>query len=319
MKERVLLLLSSIFMTIFLVFALTIDLMTEGDFPLYAIILYSLYIIGTIIFYYYAFSKKNINRFLGYLISFILFLGNIVSGILGFIYMIKTNTYKKRDLPELEILHEYPTIVYILVFLVSLVLLFIVPLFVKSKIIKYILEGLIVLVLIFIFRKDLKRDFKYFKEYFREYSRVTYKYYFICLAVYWITFMAVRLYTGITTATNQVELNEAFSKNPLLVVFMALIIAPFMEELLFRGIFRKVFNNKYLFIISSGLVFGALHVIDDFKNPKELLYILVYSVLGLFMAGVYKKTNNIFTNMLFHFTQNALAVIVMTITVFVLK
>ena len=129
MKERVLLLLSSIFMTIFLIIALVFDLMMGEALPLYAIILYSLYTLGTIIFYYYAFSKKNINRFLGYLISFILFLGNIVSGILGFIYMVKTNTYKKRELPKLEILLEYPIIVYILVFLVSLVLLFIVPIF----------------------------------------------------------------------------------------------------------------------------------------------------------------------------------------------
>ena len=100
---------------------------------------------------------------------------------------------------------------------------------------------------------------------------------------------------------------------------MALILAPFMEELLFRGIIRKVFNNGYLFIIISGLIFGILHVIDDFKSPKELLYILVYSVLGFFMAGVYKKTNNIFTNMLFHFTQNALAVLAMILTIFILK
>lgn len=319
MKERVLLLLSSIFMTIFLIFALTFDLMTEGDFPLYAIILYSLYILGTVIFYYYAFSKKNINRFLGYLISFILFLGNIVSGILGFVYMLKTNTYKKRELPKLEILHEYPTIVYILVFIVSMVLLFIIPLFVDNKILKYIFEVFIILTLIIIFRKDLKRDFKSFKEYFREYSTVVYKYYFICLAIYWITFIAVKLYTGITTATNQAELNEAFASKPLFVTFMALVSAPFMEELLFRGIFRKVFNNKYLFIISSGLVFGILHVIDDFKSPKELLYILVYSILGFFMAGVYHKTNNIFTNMLFHFTQNALAILAMVLTTFILK
>ena len=319
MKERVLLLLSSIFMTIFLIFALVFDLMMGEALPLYAIILYSLYTLGTIIFYYYAFSKKNINRFLGYLISFILFLGNIVSGILGFIYMVKTNTYKKRELPKLEILLEYPIIVYILVFLVSLVLLFIVPIFVKEKIFKYLLEVLIISVLVFIFRKDLKRDFKYFKDYFREYSAITYKYYFICLAIYWITFIAVKLYTGIDTATNQVELNEAFAKNPLLVIVMALIIAPFMEELLFRGIFRKVFKNGYLFIIISGLVFGILHVIDDFKSPKELLYILVYSILGFFMAGVYKKTNNLFTNMLFHFTQNALAIVAMILTTFILK
>lgn len=319
MKEKVLLLLSSIFMTIFLIIAFILDVLIGGSLPMYAIILYVLYTLGTIIFYYYAFSKKNINRFLGYLISIILFMGNIVSGILGIVYMIKTNTYKKRELPKLEILHEYPTIIYILVFIISIILMFIVPLFIKNKLLKYILEGLIILVLAFLFRKDLKRDFKYFKEYFREYSIITYKYYFICLAIYWITFMSVRIYTGITTATNQSALNEGFAKNPLFVIFLALIAAPFMEELLFRGIFKKVFSNRYLFVIISGLLFGILHVIDDFKSPKELLFILVYSVLGFFMAGLYDKTKNIFTNILFHFTQNALAILAMALITFILK
>ena len=319
MKERVLLLLSSIFMTIFIIVAFIFDVVIGGKLPIYSIILYILYTAGTIIFYYYAFSKKNINRFLGFLISFILFMGNIVSGVLGFVYMTKTNTYKKRELPKLEILHEYQTFIYILVFIISIVLMFVVPLFIDNKILKYIFEGLIILVLAFLFRKDLKRDFKYFKEYFREYSIVTYKYYFICLALYWITFISIRLYTGLSTATNQTDLNTAFASHPILISFLALIAAPFMEELLFRGIFRKVFNNKYLFIIISGLAFGILHVIDDYKTPKELLFILVYSILGFFMAGVYKKTNNIFTNMLFHFTQNAIAVISMILTTFILK
>ena len=95
------------------------------------------------------------------------------------------------------------------------------------------------------------------------------------------------------------------------VIFLACIYAPITEELLFRGIFRKIFNNKWLFIILCVVTFGALHVVDDFKSIQELLYILVYSSLVIFLSTVYYKTNNLWTNILFHCIQNTLAILAM--------
>ena len=136
----------------------------------------------------------------------------------------------------------------------------------------------------------------------------------ISLAVMFVLSISIRLYTGISTATNQTNLMTTFGNKPLYIILLACIYAPITEELLFRGIFRKVFKNKYLFIILCGVIFGALHVIDDFQSTKELLYILVYSSLGIFLSSVYYKTNNIFTNMYFHFIQNTLAILVMFLT-----
>ena len=71
-----------------------------------------------------------------------------------------------------------------------------------------------------------------------------------------------------------------------------------------------------LFIIISGVVFGFMHVIDDSKTLAEFSYVLVYSSLGMYMASLYYKTNNLFTNMSFHFMQNTLGLIGMILLKF---
>ena len=211
-------------------------------------------------------------------------------------------------------MQNYPKIVYILAFLLSMGLMFILPLFIDNTLLNFGIDIFICTLMGILFIKDLKRDFKAFKQYFREYNAYVWKMFGISLAIMAVLAISIRLYTGIDTATNQSELMESFKHAPLLVMFLACVFAPFMEELLFRGIFRKVFKNKYLFIILCGVIFGALHVIDDFQSTKELLYILVYSSLGIFLSSVYYKTNNIFTNMYFHFIQNTLAILVMFLT-----
>ena len=133
----------------------------------------------------------------------------------------------------------------------------------------------------------------------------------ISLGIMFVLALSIRIWTGISTATNQRKLSELFSLKPFYVVFLACIYAPLTEELLFRGIFRKIFTKKWLFIILCGVTFGALHVIDDFQSIKELLYILVYSSLGIFLSMTYYKTNNLFTNIYFHFIQNTLAILAM--------
>ncbi len=278
---------------------------------IYNIVMYTLSFIGIGVFLGFSFSKKEINRGLEFAISIIFFLMNIISGILGFVYFKKTSPYKKRELPKLEIMYNHKKIVYILAFIISMGLMFIVPIFIENKIVGIALDVTVLLMMLLLFYKDLKRDFKYFKEYFREYNSFVFKMFGISLAVMFVLSISIRLYTGISTATNQTNLMTTFGNKPLYIILLACIYAPITEELLFRGIFRKIFNNKWLFIILCGVTFGALHVVDDFQSIKELLYILVYSSLGIFLSSVYYKTNNLWTNIYFHFIQNTLAVLAM--------
>lgn len=314
-KNKKLLLISSIIMIVYLIPSIVVSIIfgigNNIYLRTYNISMYVLSILGIVLFMYYSFSKKNIHRGLEFFISIIFFLMNIVSGILGFIYFSKTSKYKKRELPNLEIQYNYKKIIYILAFLLSMILMFVVPIFIQNKIVDISIDILVFAMMVLLFYKDLKRDFKYFKEYFREYNSFVWKMFGLSIAIMFVLAISIKLYTGINSPTNQVKLLETFSIKPLYIIFLAMIYAPITEELLFRGIIRKVFNNKYLFIIISGVLFGALHVVDDFQSIKELLYILVYSSLGIFMASTYYKTNNLCTNIYFHFIQNTLAVMAM--------
>ena len=71
----------------------------------------------------------------------------------------------------------------------------------------------------------------------------------------------------------------------------------------------KFFDNKTVFIVISGLLFGSLHVIDKFETLTDLLYIFQYSALGICLAKAYTDSKNIFVSMSMHFMQNFLAAV----------
>ena len=174
----------------------------------------------------------------------------------------------------------------------------------------------ILAIMIIVFRKQLVHDFKIFKEYFREYMSLTIKTWIKSLVVMMILGIIIQLYTNTTQFNNQETLQKMFNSYPILVAFLSMLYAPFAEELMFRGVFRKFIKSKYLFIIISGVLFGLLHVIDDSKTLAEFSYIIVYSSLGIYLASLYYKTNNLFTNISFHFMQNTLGVIGMILLYF---
>ena len=103
---------------------------------------------------------------------------------------------------------------------------------------------------------------------------------------------------------------------PILVAILSMFYAPIAEELMFRGTIRKFIKNKKTFILVSGILFGLLHVIDDSKTLAEFSYVIVYSVLGIYLSTLYAKTNNLCTNIFMHFLQNTLSVIGMLLLTF---
>ena len=167
-----------------------------------------------------------------------------------------------------------------------------------------------------VFFKQLVHDFKIFKKYFREYMGLILKTWLKSLFVMILLGIILQLITNTTQSNNQQALQKMFNVYPIFVVILSTLYAPFAEELMFRGVFRKFINSKYLFILVSGILFGLLHVIDDSKTLAEFSYIIVYSSLGMFLASLYYKTNNLWTNITFHFLQNFLGVIGMLIIYF---
>ena len=80
---------------------------------------------------------------------------------------------------------------------------------------------------------------------------------------------------------------------------------------MFRGLLRKIFRNKYVFLIISSLIFGSMHVIPILTNPMQLLYLISYILSGLQFGYIYIKTDNIFASTVLHIFDNVLALVLM--------
>lgn len=92
----------------------------------------------------------------------------------------------------------------------------------------------------------------------------------------------------------------------LMIVIIACIFAPLCEEMLFRGIFMKLFwpQKFFLPIIVSGLLFGLAH------SNFNILGTLLYSALGWTLAFVYKHTKNLSASLTLHVLNNAPVILV---------
>lgn len=94
--------------------------------------------------------------------------------------------------------------------------------------------------------------------------------------------------------------------------------APIIEETLYRGIVGKYFNifktdskvNKVLFIITSTLVFGYLHLQDSGTTYSILTSFLFPAVSSLIFSFEYLKTKNIIYPMITHGLYNMIILMI---------
>lgn len=128
---------------------------------------------------------------------------------------------------------------------------------------------------------------------------------------------AVIILTGIEESTNQAAVVELLNSNFWAMVIPAVIVAPFIEEFIFRGvIFRSLRKHGFLpSALASGFLFGLLHCTSDLfsGNWAGLCYIFVYMSMGMFMCKAYDDSENLFGAVSLHFINNLLSVVLLMI------
>ena len=71
----------------------------------------------------------------------------------------------------------------------------------------------------------------------------------------------------------------------------------------------KIFNNKYLYIILSGVIFGLFHIIGSFESAYDFLFLVPYSIPGLIFAYILYDSKNIFNTIWLHFVHNGISML----------
>jgi uncharacterized protein len=121
-------------------------------------------------------------------------------------------------------------------------------------------------------------------------------------------------FTAQSTSDNQLLIMEVFKEAPLYIIFVAVIFAPIVEEILFRGIIYRTlrfYKFKYIALVVSSFLFGVLHVYESILvgRYEDLWFILVYMAIGWFMSVIYEKSGDILAPIALHMVYNAIAVL----------
>lgn len=169
-------------------------------------------------------------------------------------------------------------------------------------------QAFMTLIIIYIYRKDFIPNFKDFIKNNISYFKKYIKYWFLAIFLIEVSDLIVTQFTTSQIAANQQSIIEELKKAPIYTFLITVVIAPILEELVFRLSFRKIFaHTNFLFIFFSGFIFGAMHVIGNFKNISDLLFIIPYSIPGFIFAYTLYKSKNICVPMSLHFIHNGIS------------
>lgn len=161
-----------------------------------------------------------------------------------------------------------------------------------------------VLILIIVYRKMLLGKLKDYGRNFSRYFSDGIKCWVIGFAVMAVSNVILSYVTG-DIAANEEANREFISGNLFLGFYSVVIMAPFVEEMIFRfGIRRIVFSDKW-FPLVTAIMFGLAHIV--FANTSSILeyfYVIPYGALGYAFGYIYAKTDNIYSSMVLHALHN---------------
>ena len=173
---------------------------------------------------------------------------------------------------------------------------------------QFIFEIMMIGIMLLIFNKKIERDFKDILINHSNYYSKCVKYWFIGFLIMITSNAFIIFVLGKGIAGNEEAIRELFNINPIYIYLSAVMFAPIVEELVFRQGIRNIFGRNILFVLVSGIVFGALHMIGSYETTLDLLYLIPYSSLGIAFAYMLYKTDNIFVSMGFHFMHNGILI-----------
>lgn len=191
-----------------------------------------------------------------------------------------------------------------------------------GMVISQLILSLVMFILLFLlYYKDLKNDFKKLKCNIKNSIWYIIKTFIIFMLVkFAVSFLTTIVLTLLEfdpsefTSQNQNLIQDYIKVAPLLMIFTTSILGPFYEEILFRLGFKKVLGKGMWFVLISGFIFGVMHVFP-LENGMPLILGVVQSIsyitMGIFLAHIYNKTDNIFLSVGVHFLNNFLSVLTM--------
>ena len=192
--------------------------------------------------------------------------------------------------------------------------------YIKNEMLCLVIADLMfIALLVFIFYKDLKVEFKTYFSDFKNMFKNSFK-------IYILGYMGMLFFNVLIAivlkdiSSNESQVRELLYNNTVLTLFSIAIIAPLSEELVFRKSLAPLLKNKWIYVVISGLLFGGAHLLTNILNDafslKDLMYILPYGCLGASFALMDYNSKSTFSSIVIHSMHNTITGILLLITYF---
>ena len=170
-------------------------------------------------------------------------------------------------------------------------------------------ELLFIIILVFVYYKDLCKEFNIFINKFRDNFGICFKHYISgVLLMFTFNLMIVSFVKDI--ALNEAQVRELLFSHTAYMLFSIVVLAPITEELVFRKSISTIVKNKWLYALISGLLFGGAHIMTNVLSGvfalSDLLFIIPYGSFGFMFALMDNKTNTTFSSIMMHSIHNLL-------------
>ncbi|MDF9825889.1 membrane protease YdiL (CAAX protease family) [Breznakia sp. PF5-3] len=122
---------------------------------------------------------------------------------------------------------------------------------------------------------------------------------------------------SLETSENQNQIMQIQRMNPYIYLITVGVLAPILEETVFRGVIFRMVREKSSFFkaaLISSFFFGFIHVMDSIFIGKfmDLIYIFLYGAMGIVFAKAYEDTGSIYGCIILHGLYNTLAFVLST-------
>ena len=174
---------------------------------------------------------------------------------------------------------------------------------IKDNIILIFLGCITFSIILLITRKKWQEDFPKFKGKGKQYMALALKYWFFGFIYMFISNIIINIVILKGIAPNEAANRELLQTYKYYSILSSCLLAPIIEEIIFRLNFKDVFKEKNKFIMFTGILFAAMHLLSS-SSWVELIYIIPYSCLGIAFSKIYAETDNILPSIIVHILHN---------------
>jgi len=169
-----------------------------------------------------------------------------------------------------------------------------------------------IFVLCFLF-KYMRTNFSYFTGSFLDTLKTVVWGYVLYNAAMFVIQMLLSLVLEKLANPNTSDINELVKLNPNSMIVVAVLMAPIVEEMLFRGVVFGTIRrkNRILAYVVSALLFSVYHLwryMLDGLSWDLLLYLVQYIPPSIVLAWCYEKSRNVWAPVFLHMMINFVSV-----------